>query len=130
MFILKGNQMKKLKERIKELRLEKNIMQKEMSETIGIAPRTLRGYEGGTREPNIDKLIEIANYFDVSLDYLVGRSDNPKGLTNDISSIDKDEGVNLKAISDTDLKRWYEGLPLSQEEDLKKLRAIWEIINK
>ncbi len=72
--------MNKLGKRLKELRLNNNVMQKEMSETIGIAPRTLRGYEGGTREPNIDKLIEIADYFDVSLDYLVGRSDNPKRL--------------------------------------------------
>lgn len=70
--------MNKLSERLKELRANNNVMQKEISEVLGIAPRTLRGYEGGTREPNIDKLIEIADFFDVSLDYLVGRSDDPK----------------------------------------------------
>ena len=70
--------MSSLGERIKQLRNDNGIMQKELSESIGVAPRTLRGYEGGTREPNIEKLIAIADYFDVSLDYLVGRTDNPK----------------------------------------------------
>lgn len=70
--------MNKLSERLKELRLENDLKQIEISKSINIAPRTLRGYEGGTREPNIDKLIEISDYFNVSLDYLVGRSDNPK----------------------------------------------------
>lgn len=70
--------MSSLGERIKQLRNNQDVMQKELSECIGVAPRTLRGYEGGTREPNIEKLIAIADYFDVSLDYLVGRSDDPK----------------------------------------------------
>jgi len=70
--------MSSLGERIKQLRNENGIMQKDLSEFIGVAPRTLRGYEGGTREPDIEKLIAIADYFDVSIDYLVGRTDNPK----------------------------------------------------
>jgi len=70
--------MNKLGERLKDLRLNRNVQQNFVSETVGIAPRTLRGYENGSREPSIDKLIEIADFFDVSLDYLVGRSDDPK----------------------------------------------------
>lgn len=70
--------MSNLKERMKELRLAKNLKQNEFAKSIEISDRTVRHYENGDREPNIDKLIEIADFFDVSLDYLVGRSDDPK----------------------------------------------------
>lgn len=69
-----------LKERLKELRITNNLKQNEFGNLFNVSDRTVRHYENGDREPNIEKLIAIADYFDVSLDYLVGRSDNPKRL--------------------------------------------------
>lgn len=67
-------------ERIKELRLEKKVTQKEIAEGIGINPVSVQRFEYGSMRPRLDTLISLADYFDVSLDYLVGRSDDPRRL--------------------------------------------------
>ena len=45
---------------------------------LNMSQNTISQYETGTREASYDTLIAIADYFDVSLDYLLGRTDNPK----------------------------------------------------
>lgn len=63
--------------RLKELRSARNLTQKAVAESAGIATMAYQRYEYGTREPAFRQLIALADYFDVSLDYLVGRSDDP-----------------------------------------------------
>lgn len=63
---------------LKALRQSKNLTQKQLAENIGASESGIQNYELGTRKPTYDMLIALADYFDVSLDYLVGRSDNPK----------------------------------------------------
>ena len=63
--------------RIKELRIKNNIMSKTMAELLHITPRNYQRYETGEVDPPTSKSILLADYFDVSLDYLVGRTDNP-----------------------------------------------------
>ena len=63
--------------RLKELRSARNLSQKTVAESVGMAPMAYQRYEYGAREPAFNKLIALADYFDVSLDYLVGRSDDP-----------------------------------------------------
>ena len=70
--------MKTYFERIKELRLLCNLTQKEVSNYIGITTNAYQKYEYGTRKPDIDIFIKLAECFNVSIDYLVGRTDNPK----------------------------------------------------
>ena len=65
-------------ERLKELRLARNLTQKDVYVAIGMSMIGYQRYEYGTRKPEFDMLIRLADYFDVSLDYLVGRSDKPK----------------------------------------------------
>ncbi len=60
-----------------ELRLSKNIKQKDLAEFLKITPRNYQRYEKNEVDIPSSKLIALANYFDVSLDYLVGRSDDP-----------------------------------------------------
>lgn len=64
--------------RLKELRINKNVMAKTMAEFLKITPRNYQRYEKGEIDAPASKLINLADYFNVSLDYLVGRSDNPK----------------------------------------------------
>ena len=59
--------------RLKELRTEKGATQKEVAEFIGCSPLVYSRYEREEREPDIDTLCRLANYFEVSLDYLVER---------------------------------------------------------
>ena len=61
--------------RIKELREEKNISQLELAKKLNLTQQSISLYEKGEREPSIDVLKNIANFFNVSLDYLLGKSD-------------------------------------------------------
>lgn len=65
-------------ERLKELRTSKGLSQKQLSIEIKISDRGIQRYEYGEREPSMSTLIALADYFNVSIDYLVGRTDNPK----------------------------------------------------
>ncbi len=62
------------KEIIKDLRTSSNLSQKQVADVLGISDRAYQHYEYGTRYPDFHGLIKIADYFDVSLDYLTGRS--------------------------------------------------------
>lgn len=64
--------------RVRELRQLKNLTQKQMAAEIGVSEILWRKYEAGDRTPTFEGLIAIADYFDVSVDYLVGRSDAPE----------------------------------------------------
>ena len=70
--------MSNLNERLKNLRTEKNLSQKQLSTELNISSRNYQRYEYGERKPDSDTLIALADFFDVSLDFLVGRSDDPK----------------------------------------------------
>ena len=64
--------------RLKELRLARKMSQQRLAIELSMAQNTISRYENGEREPGIDELIRIADYFDVSVDYLLGRSDLPR----------------------------------------------------
>ena len=70
-------QMKELGIRLKELRKVRGVGQKVVAEQLGVSLRSYQFYEDGTYDPNLPNLIALADYFQVSLDYLVGRSDTP-----------------------------------------------------
>jgi transcriptional regulator with XRE-family HTH domain len=62
-------------ERIRQVRIDRDMTQKEFAEYLQVTPRAYQYYEAGTREPTLEKAYEIADLLQVSLDYLVGRSD-------------------------------------------------------
>lgn len=64
--------------KLKELRKSHNITQKQLAQEIGASERGIQNYELGNRIPTCEILIALANYFNVSIDYLVGRTDNPE----------------------------------------------------
>lgn len=64
-----------LGERLKLLRLKKKMSQRELGNHLAISTSNINGYESGRILPSLPKAILLADYFDVSLDYLVGRSD-------------------------------------------------------
>lgn len=64
--------------KLRELRKEKGISQLKLAMDLNMSQNTISRYETGDREPGISDLIKLAEYFDVSIDYLVGRTDNPK----------------------------------------------------
>lgn len=66
-----------LGERLRSLRKEQNLKREDIAEGIGVTPRAITFYETNDKRPTLDTAIKLADFFDVSLDYLVGRSDNP-----------------------------------------------------
>lgn len=70
-------------ERLKTLRAERRLYQRELAEMLGISVRGYQCYETGEHEPGVKKLIALADYYHVSIDYLVGRTDVPDCNTTD-----------------------------------------------
>ncbi len=63
--------------RLKELRKAKGISQVKLAIDLDTTQNTISRYETGAHEPGIKELIRIADYFQVSIDYLLERTDNP-----------------------------------------------------
>jgi len=65
----------KFPNRLKELRQEKNLGHVKLARAIGVSNGTISVWENGINEPKMSHLVAIADFFEVSLDYLVGRTD-------------------------------------------------------
>lgn len=63
--------------RLVALRQSKHLTQKQLAQAVGLSEIAIQNYENQRRKPTFDVLIALADFFDVSLDYLVGRSDDP-----------------------------------------------------
>ena len=77
--------------KLKRLRKEKKLNQSEVAEDLGIARTTYANYEQGKRFPGQENLIAIAEYFRVSIDYLLGEIDEKISKNKIIAEISKDE---------------------------------------
>jgi transcriptional regulator with XRE-family HTH domain len=72
------------------LRKSRNLTLQKLADKLGVTAQTISNWENGFNEPNIDKLIEIANYFNVSVDYLIANKFNPlKELYTRLKSLDE-----------------------------------------
>ena len=75
-----GTMADKFPERLKKMRERNRLKQCVLAELCGLSKNQIKKYESGKAEPRASSLESIADYFDVSIDYLVGRSDNPTKL--------------------------------------------------
>lgn len=99
--------------RIANLRNSAHMSQFQLAKVLKIGTSTLGMYETGKREPSPKVLKRIADYFDVSTDYLLGR-DNAKHKSNDLSL---DEAVN-SVMS-------FNGRPIT-EHDRQMMKSLWK----
>ncbi len=70
--------------RLKELRTAKGMTQSEVAKLIGYSSLSYARYEKGEREPDINTLCKLADYFEVSVDYLIGRTVQEKFLGREV----------------------------------------------
>ena len=61
--------------KLKELRIESGLSQRKFGEIFGVCNQTVSFWETGSREPDLDTIVKIADYFEVSIDYLCGRNE-------------------------------------------------------
>ncbi|WP_342557800.1 helix-turn-helix transcriptional regulator [Lysinibacillus sp. FSL P4-0201] len=109
--------------RLKALRTQQRKTQQEMADLLGITRQGYAKYENNLGEPDNSTLAKLADYFEVSTDYLLGRTDNPANTQQE-----KDEDAFQAFANDPELNVFYRELPESDEEAVRKLRNIWEII--
>lgn len=64
-------------ERLRTLRLKQNLSLQQVADALGMQKGTIGNLEHSRKNPSVETLIELADFYDVSLDYLVGRSDDP-----------------------------------------------------
>lgn len=69
--------------RLKKLRNSIKLTQEELGKEVNVTKVSISGYENGNRSPDTETLQKIADFFDVSTDYLLGRSDNPEPNNSD-----------------------------------------------
>lgn len=67
--------MNKFNQKLKELREENKLLQKQLAAELGVSQVTIARWETASREPSFDDLIKIAKYFNVTTDYLLGLED-------------------------------------------------------
>lgn len=109
-----------LGKRLRRMREKNDFKQNNVAKALDITPYQLSRYESGKSKPDPELIAKLANYYDVTTDFLLGRSDIP--------SYNKEEKDFQDFINDPSLERWYKELPKSKEEDLRKLRKMWEIM--
>lgn len=111
--------MSTLGDRIKKLRDRENIQQNDFAKKIGVSNVVLSRYESGERKPDYDTLDKIADYFQVSTDYLLGRTDSPNYEQNDNDQLKYYIDKINKEFPDSDLM--FKDMESLTAEDLKEV---------
>ncbi len=93
--------------KLKELRNIRKVSQEDVANYLGITQQAYANYERGARKPDPDTLSKLADYFDVSVDYLLGRNTTPTGEVFALSS-------------DTD----YDDLPPEAIEEIERFKEF------
>lgn len=81
-------------ENLKNARKAKKMTQKDVADILKISQNTYRNYEQGTREPNNETLIKLANFYGVTTDYLLGREVKPTTFP-ELCAVDDEKFIEL-----------------------------------
>lgn len=117
-----------MQERIRKLRTSSHLTQQELGIILGVAKNTISQYETGRNAPNDDIKIAMANYFNVSMDYLMGKTDQP-GFDSTTPTVMQTK------LTDKTIETFHAYLDLSQEnqkrvEDYVQILTEWEKTRK
>lgn len=109
--------------RIKDMRLEKGMSQQELGDLIGVTKVSICGYENGTRTPSLETFGILADIFETTTDYLLGR---------EVSVVDEEGNEYIGSISRDDIEiiqefRHYPNLYAKLIKDVKRYVSL---INK
>jgi len=105
--------------RLKALRLQRKLTHQDMADLLGITRQGYSKYENGQSQPDIDTINKLAEFFNVTTDYLLGRTDHPNPPEQD------DMPEELK---DPELGLFFKELAEAPEERREQLLKIWEIL--
>ncbi len=110
-------------ENIFKLLKKKNIQQKDLATGIGISPSVLSDWKKGRIKPSVGDIVHIANYFDCSVDYLLGRTDTPSSQTEAKEwNPTFDNYLKLDPFSQTRVDQYVE--ILLEENQIKNIKIV------
>ena len=109
--------------RIKELRKSRGILQGELADRINVSQATISGWENGKIEPSMDALRQMADFFDVSVDYLLGAPDNDEIDMTATKKAPSYEDAGLSAEEAELLKLFRKAPPALQDAALRVLET-------
>ncbi|WP_409346787.1 helix-turn-helix domain-containing protein [Paenibacillus sp. MBLB4367] len=89
-------------ETLKELRTKRNVSQDDFSEYLGKTRATISNYENGKTEPEFADLVKIADFFNVTVDYLLGRKEAEKHYFDKTSIMTEHQALMDKFLKDTE----------------------------
>lgn len=114
-----------LTDRLKTLREQKGLTRKEVSEAVGLESSTYGKYEKGQRQPSYQILLALAEFYNVSVDYLTGYSPSSKAvsqehLTNVNNRIKEELGENVKVM--------FHDINSFDDDEMEQLKFAIEMI--
>lgn len=108
------------------LRKQKGLTQEGLAKELGLPRTTYAGYENESREPDLGTLIKLADYFETSLDFIFGRTDNQK-----LFKLDGNEYIVFHEMKQHPFfQEMLRDLASDPERKVKKLIKVWRIIRE
>ena len=89
---------KDLSKKLKDLRLQNNLSQKEVAAKLGISPSIVSGYETGERSPSTENLLALSYLYKCSTDYLLGKSSKKPDVILDIDGLSAEQICVLQSL--------------------------------
>mgnify|MGYP000890473520 FL=1 len=107
------------------LRKERKISQKQAAADLGVSQALLSHYEKGVRECGLDFLVKVADYYNVSCDYLLGRSPDPVGKTISYEDIPEPDGSKKERLSPSEIMSSF-----SKKLIISSVNVLFSILQK
>lgn len=86
-------------ERIKQARKQRGLTQTTLANLLGVTKTMISAYETGIRKPSYENLMDLALFFDVSMDWMFGNTDDPTGVTTlDITQLNRHQRMTILDI--------------------------------
>lgn len=109
-----------LKDRIKQLRLQNKLTQEQFGKIFGVKKSTISMYESGKSNPDDHLKLKMADYFSISMDYLMGRSDTRTSKTTNRNNRYRSKTISLDGLPDNAVKQVEEYVEFIRDRYVKK----------
>jgi len=118
--------------RIKRLREDKGVRQEDIGKMFNVSKSAVSQWENDIRTPDMDIIIKLADYFDVSTDYLLGRTDDPSPKQDDRQHVNDDEALEYldELHKRPEMKALFQVSRKATKEDIETAITIIEALKK
>lgn len=116
--------MTKFNIRLRELRKSKALSQQKLADIVGMSKSTINMYERGEREPGLEMLESFADFFNVDLDYLLGKTDVPRNnliIADQVYTINNYPNLDNEPLIIRRLRKGTEKMDEKQQEKMMKI---------